>query len=207
MLLLLGLAVFLGRGTLSLLHSPLFAFAVKATLLELGLFLSLVFMLLASRPTSLTAQPLSCCIARHSIARLAKAAFLAHFLVYIPYAALKPSGARTSLDSLLLLLHLLHLPHDGRHLALLSRQTASFAILPQLFVPLPLSMIKLWARCLSFLASLCLRAVVVGGVGRVGRAALAAHYRLRAHAVSTVWTNGLGCLAVLRGLKRRSLDQ
>jgi hypothetical protein len=72
------------------------------------------------------------------------------------------------------LLHLLALPHDGRHFALLTRQIASFAIPPQLFVPLPLSLIKLWARCLSFLASLWLRAVVVGGVGRVGRAALVA---------------------------------
>ncbi len=40
--------------------------------------------------------------------------------------------------------------------------------------------------CLSFLASLWLRAVVVGGVGRVGRAALVAHYRLRAHDVSKI---------------------
>jgi hypothetical protein len=88
----LGLVVFLGRGTLPLLHSLLFAFASEATLLVPGLFLSLVFKLLASRPTSLTAQPLSCCLARrHSIARLAKAAFLAHFLVYIPDAALKMS--------------------------------------------------------------------------------------------------------------------
>ncbi len=48
----------------------------------------------------------------------------------------------TSLDSLLLLLHLLDLPHDDRHLALLSRQiqVASLAIPPQLFVPLPLSL-------------------------------------------------------------------
>ena len=89
MLLLLGLVVFLGRGTLSLLHSLLFAFASEVTLLVLGLFLSLVFKLLASRPTSLTAQPLTCCLARHSIARLANAAFLTHFLVYIPDAALK----------------------------------------------------------------------------------------------------------------------
>ena len=76
------------------------------------------------------------------------------------------------------------LPHDGRHLALLSRQIASFAIPPQLFVAL--SLIKLWARCLSFLASLWLKAVVVGGVGRVGRAAFAAYDRLRAHDVTTV---------------------
>jgi hypothetical protein len=55
---------------------------------------------------------------------------------------LKLSGAMTSLDSLLLLLHLLDLPHDDRHLALLSRQiqVASLAIPPQLFVPLPLSL-------------------------------------------------------------------
>jgi hypothetical protein len=39
-----------------------------------------------------------------------------------------------------------------------------------------------WARFLSFLASLWLRAVV----GRVGRAALVAHYRPRAHHVSTM---------------------
>ena len=54
---------------------------------------------------------------------------------------LKLSGARTSLDSLLLLLYLLDLPHDGR-LALLSRQiqVASLAIPPQLFASLPLSL-------------------------------------------------------------------
>jgi hypothetical protein len=46
------------------------------------------------------------------------------------------------------------------------------------------------------LASLWSRAVVVGGVGRVGRAALVAHYRLRAHHVSTVSMEYLGaCLA------------
>jgi hypothetical protein len=54
MLLLLGIVVFLGRGTLSLLHSLLFAFALEGTLLVLGLFLSLVFKLLAPRPTSLS---------------------------------------------------------------------------------------------------------------------------------------------------------
>jgi hypothetical protein len=43
MLLLLGVVVFLGRGTLSLLHSLLFAFAFEATLLVLGLFLPLLF--------------------------------------------------------------------------------------------------------------------------------------------------------------------
>jgi hypothetical protein len=186
MLLLLGLVGFLGQGTLSLLHSLLFAFALEATLLVLGLFLSLVFKLLAPRPTSLSAQPLSCCLARHSIERVARPTFLTHFLVSTPDPALKLSRARTSLDGLLLLLHLLDLPHDGHHLALLSRQIASFAVPPQLFVPLPLSLIKLWARCLSCLASLWLTAVVAGGVGRVGRAALVAHSRLRAHHVSTV---------------------
>ncbi len=184
MLLLLGLVGCLGPGTLSRLHSLLFAFALEATLLVLGLFLSLVFKLLAPRPTSLSAQRLSCCLAP-SIACVAKPTFLIHFFVAMPDPALKLSEARTSLDSFLLLLHLLDLPHDGRHLALLSRQIASFAIPPQLLVPLPLSLIELWARCLSFLASLWLRAVVVGGVGRVGRAALVAHYGLRAHHVST----------------------
>jgi hypothetical protein len=127
----------------------------------LGLFLSLVFKLLAPRPTSLSAQPLSCSLAPN-IARVAKQTFLTHFLV---------------------LLHLLDLPHDGRHLAFLSRQIASFTIPPQLFVPLHLSLTKLLARCLSFLASLWFSAVVVGGAGRLGRAALVAHYRLRAHHV------------------------
>ena len=41
---------------LSLLHSLLFAFAFEATLLVLGLFLSHLFELLVSRPTSLTAE-------------------------------------------------------------------------------------------------------------------------------------------------------
>jgi hypothetical protein len=76
----------------------------------------------------------------------------------MPDPALNLSEARTSLDScldsVLLLLHLLDMPHDGGHLALLSRQIASFAIPPQLFVPLPRSLIKLGARCLSFLGSL-----------------------------------------------------
>jgi hypothetical protein len=90
MLLHLGLVVFLGRGTLSLLHSLLFAFAFEATLLVLGLFLSLLFKLLVSRPTSLTAQPMSCCLAP-SIARVANPTFLAHFLVSMPDAALKLS--------------------------------------------------------------------------------------------------------------------
>jgi hypothetical protein len=187
MLLLLCLIAFLGCGTLSLLHSLLFALAVEATVRVLGLFLSLVFKLLAPRPTSLSVQPLSCSLAP-SIARVAKPTLLTHFLVSMPDPALKLSEARTSLDRFLLLLHLLDLLHDGRHLALLSRQiiSASFANPPQLFVPLPLSLIKLWARCLRFLASLWLRAVVVGGVGRVGRAALMAHCRLRAHHVWTV---------------------
>jgi hypothetical protein len=178
-LLLLSLVAFLGQWTLSLLHSLLFAFAWEAALLVLSFFL---FLVLAPRPTSLSAQLLSCCLAP-SIARVAIPTFLTHFLVSMPDPDLKLSEARTSLDSFLLLLHLLDLPHDGRHLALLSRQIASFAIPPQLFVPVPLSLIKLWVRCLS---SLWLRAVVVGGVVRVGPAALVAHYRLRAHHVSTV---------------------
>jgi hypothetical protein len=90
MLLLLGVVGFLGQGTLSLLHSLLFAFAFEATLLVIGLFLSLVFKLLAPRPTSLTAQPLSSSLAP-SIARVAKAAFLTHFLVSTPNPALKLS--------------------------------------------------------------------------------------------------------------------
>ncbi len=186
MLLLLGLVAFLGQGTLPLLHSLLFAFALEATLLVLGLFLSLAFKLLTPLPTSLSAQPLSCSLAP-SIARVAKPTFLTHFLVSMPDPALKLSDARTSLDSFLLWLLLLDLPHDGRHLALLSRQIASFVIPPQVFVRLPLSLIKHWARCLIVLASLWLRAVVVGGVGRAGRPALVAHCRLRAHHVSTVY--------------------
>jgi hypothetical protein len=182
MLLLLGLVCFLGQGTLSLPHSLLFAFALESTVLVLGLFVSLVLKLLAPRPASLSAQPLSCSLAP-SIARVAKPTFLTHFVVSMPDAALKLSEARTSLDSFLLLLHLLDLPHDGRHLALLSREIASFAIPPQLLVPLPLSLNKLWARCVGLLASLLLRAVVVRCIGRVGRAALVAHYRLRAHHV------------------------
>jgi hypothetical protein len=90
LLLLLGLVVFLGRGTPFRLHSLLFAFALEATLLVLGLFLSLVFKLLAPRPTSLSAQPLSCSLAP-SIARVAKPTFLAHSLVSAPDAALKLS--------------------------------------------------------------------------------------------------------------------
>jgi hypothetical protein len=155
MLLPLGLVAVLGQGTLSLLYSLLFAFALQATLLVFGLFLSLVFKLLA--PTSLSAQHLYCSLAP-SIARVAKPTSLTNFLVSMPDPALKLSGARTSLDSFLLLLHLLDLPHDGHHLALLLRQTASFAIPPQSFISLPLSLIKLWARCVSFLASLWLRA-------------------------------------------------
>jgi hypothetical protein len=88
MLLLLGLVAFLGRGTLSLLHSLLFAFAFEATLLVLALFLSLPFKILVSRPTSLTAQPMSCCLAP-SVARVANPTFLAHLFVSIPDSALK----------------------------------------------------------------------------------------------------------------------
>jgi hypothetical protein len=58
-------------------------------------------------------------------------------------------------------------------------------------------LIKLLTRCLSFLASLWLRAVVVGGGGRVGCPALVAHYGLRAHHVSTElygWSALGGCL-------------
>ncbi len=197
MLLLLGLVAFLGQGTLSLLHSLLFAFALEAGLLVLGLFLSLVLKLLAPRPTSLSAQPLLSCTLAPSIARVAKPTFLTHLLVSMPDPALKLSEARTSF---LLLLHLLDLTHDGHHLALLLRQIASFAVPPQLLVSLPLSLIKVWARCLSFLASLWLRAVVVGGVGRVGRAALEAHYRLRADHVSTVQMAMGLCLVLSQAL-------
>ena len=49
MLLLLGLVAFLGQGTLSLLHSLLFAFVLEATLLVLGPLLSLLFKLFNSR--------------------------------------------------------------------------------------------------------------------------------------------------------------
>ena len=106
MLLLLGLVAFLGQGTLSLLHSFHFAFALEATLLVLGLFVSLVFKLLAPLPTSCSAQPQYCSFAP-SIARVAKPTFLTHFLVYMPDLALMLSEARTSLDSFLHLLHLL----------------------------------------------------------------------------------------------------
>ena len=41
------------------------------------------------------------------------------------------------------MLHLLDLPHDGRHRSLLSRQIASFALLPQLLVTLFLSPVNL----------------------------------------------------------------
>ncbi len=111
MLLLLGLVAFLGQGTLSLIHSLLFAFAVEATLLVLCLFLSLVLKLLATLPTSLSAQPMSCSLAP-SVSHIAKPTFLTHFLVSMPNPALKLSEARTSLDSFLPLLHLLDLPHD-----------------------------------------------------------------------------------------------
>ena len=90
MLLLLGLVGFLGQGTLSRLHSLLFAFALEATLLVLGLFLSLAFKLLAPRPTSLSTQPRSCALAP-SIARVAKPTFRTHFLVSMPDPALKLS--------------------------------------------------------------------------------------------------------------------
>jgi hypothetical protein len=126
MLLPLGLVAVLGQGTLSLLHSLLFAFAKEATLRVLGLFVSLVFKLLAPRPASLSTQPLSCSLAP-SIARVARPTFLTHFVVSMLDLALKLTEARTSIDSFLLLLHLLDLPHDGRHPALLSRQIASFA--------------------------------------------------------------------------------
>ena len=90
MLLLLGLVGVLGQGTLSLLRSLLFAFALEAAQLVLGLFLSLVFELFAPRRTSLSAQPLSCSLAP-SIARVAKPTFLTHFLVSMPNVALKLS--------------------------------------------------------------------------------------------------------------------
>jgi hypothetical protein len=90
MLLLLGIVVALGQCTLPLLHILLFAFALEAPLLVLGLFLSLVFKLLAPRPTSLSAQPLSCSLAP-SIAHVAKPTFLTHFLVSTPDPALKLS--------------------------------------------------------------------------------------------------------------------
>jgi hypothetical protein len=88
MLLLVGLNAVLGQGTLSLLHSLLFAFALEVAQLVLGLLFSLVFELLAPRPTSLSAQPLSCSLAP-SIARVAKPTFLTHFLVSTPDPALK----------------------------------------------------------------------------------------------------------------------
>ena len=54
-----GLVAFLGRRTLSLLHSLLFPVPFDANLFVLSLFLSIVFKLFASRPTSLTVQSLS----------------------------------------------------------------------------------------------------------------------------------------------------
>jgi hypothetical protein len=63
---------------------------LEATLLVLGLFHSLVFKLLAPCPTSLSAQPLSCSLAP-SIARVARPAFLTHFLVSTPDPALELS--------------------------------------------------------------------------------------------------------------------
>ena len=83
MLLLLGLVAFSDKGR--------FRLCLKATLLVLGLFLcSLVFKLLAPRPTSLSAQPLSCTLAP-SITRVARPTFLTHFLVSMPDPALKLS--------------------------------------------------------------------------------------------------------------------
>ena len=70
-------------------------------------------------------------------------------------------------------------PHKGHHLALLSRQIASFAVLLQLLAP-HLSQLTLLARCPSFLAA-PMTADAVGDVGRIGPTALVAHCRLRAH--------------------------
>ena len=46
-----------------------------------------------------------------------------------------------------------------------------------------LSLMKLWTRRLTFLASLWFRVVVVGVVGGVGRTVFVTHSRLRAHDV------------------------
>ena len=120
MLLLLGLVAFLGRGTLSILHSLLFAFAFKGTLLDLGLFLSL---LSSFSPPAPPPSPSFCLFS----------------LRFSPPAPIHTTGGgRPSL--------------------------ASFVLPSQLLV-LSLILIKLWARGLSFLASLWLRAVFVGGVG------------------------------------------
>ena len=92
MLLLLGLVAFLGHGTLSLLHSLLLAFALEATLLVLGLFISLVFKLLVPRLTSLSVHHLSkTCSLTPSITHDAKTTFLTHFLVSMSYPVLKLS--------------------------------------------------------------------------------------------------------------------
>jgi hypothetical protein len=61
----------LGQRTLSLLlHSLSFSLVLNPFLLVFGHFLPLVFELLASRPTSLTARPLFCRLAPPSIACL-----------------------------------------------------------------------------------------------------------------------------------------
>jgi hypothetical protein len=54
------------------------------------------------------------------------------FFVFMSDPAFLLSEARTSLDNFLLCLHLPDLPHDDRHLALLSRQIVSFDIPPAL---------------------------------------------------------------------------
>ena len=90
MLLLLDLVTFLGRGTLSLLHILLFTLDFDDTLLVLGLFLSLLFKILVSRPTSLTVQPMSSCLAP-SIAHVVNPTFLTHLLVSMTDPDLKLS--------------------------------------------------------------------------------------------------------------------
>jgi hypothetical protein len=58
MLLLFCFVAFLGRGTLSLLHSLFFVVAFEAALfIVLGVFVFFVFKLLAPRPTPLRAAP------------------------------------------------------------------------------------------------------------------------------------------------------
>jgi hypothetical protein len=108
------------------------AFAFDATVLELGIFLSLVVKLLAPRPTSLSAQP--CPVPSPPASHASRNRLSPTFSFPCP--------------------------------------TASFAIPPQLFV--------------SFLASLWLRAAVVGGVGRVGCPALVA--------LSAPSSSCLGCI-------------
>jgi hypothetical protein len=76
----------LGQRTISLLHSLPFPRALNPFLLVLGLFLSLVFELLASRPTvaSLTVRPPFCLLAPPSIACVAnKTHYQAFFWVLI----------------------------------------------------------------------------------------------------------------------------